>query len=320
MAFLGDPNNSNPGQGVQRRAQQFYQERETSPNGNPGTANNTSFNQQYKPGQSPSPGGGPNTAISDYAIRNGGQQPFLSRYVAPQLDMAGNPVQRDQGGYAYNLPNAAGPYPEFAQNYGRMPQFNSPFNPNSQMARMQAAFQQFRNRGNTRPGQGGGMPQGGHSGGYATPLGSSYEDYQRNWRRADRDPNMMGDMSMQPGRDTPYSREQWEERRRAHQQLGENNEYAVHRANAQMNNPGAYGEPNRAELDRMFSQLFGQAQAPNFQGPGAGMNPFNSGMGPQPPRPNSFKPGQYSKPPAFMPNPNPDGNINPPPMFAPGGV
>lgn len=107
--------------GPQSQAQNDLQSRTTTANGNPGGANNTSFVR-------PDMGGyyGGNGGMSDYAIRNGGQRPDLARYVAPQLDANGNPVRRDQGGYAYNLPNAAGPYPEFA-NFGLAPNMQSAF-------------------------------------------------------------------------------------------------------------------------------------------------------------------------------------------------
>ena len=113
--------------GPQERAQANYQASNTANNGNPGGASNTSF------------AGGGNPArpqFSDYALRNGGQRPELSRYVAPQLDEFGNPVARDRGGYSYNLPNSAGPYPEY-NNFGNyaVPDMTSKFDPFAQRVR-----------------------------------------------------------------------------------------------------------------------------------------------------------------------------------------
>jgi hypothetical protein len=110
MASIGSNGKVNWGayRGPQEQAQQNVHSRMSPNNGNPGGAHNTSFAPHLTNPEGRSGAMAP--MFSDYAIRNGGQRPELARYVAPQLDAAGNPVRRDQGGYAYNLPNAAGPF------------------------------------------------------------------------------------------------------------------------------------------------------------------------------------------------------------------
>jgi hypothetical protein len=110
--------------GPQRTAQGTFNSMARPNNGNPGGVNNTSFGDAYINPEGRSGAMAP--TFSDYAIRNGGQRPELARYVAPQLDGNGNPVRRDQGGYAYNLPNAAGPFPGY-NNFGQGPRYQSPF-------------------------------------------------------------------------------------------------------------------------------------------------------------------------------------------------
>lgn len=45
----------------------------------------------------------------------GGQNANLGRYAPPMFDMSGRSINQGQGGYAYNLPNAYGPFPMFSQ-------------------------------------------------------------------------------------------------------------------------------------------------------------------------------------------------------------
>lgn len=121
MALYGqyEPNFRGP----QGAAQERFHRLRNPNNGNPGGANNVSPSPSSN---NEAPSLNPQSLVSDYAIRHGGQRPELARYVAPQLDAAGNPVPRDIGGYAYNLPNAAG-------NGGINPMFYRPmqsvFNP-----------------------------------------------------------------------------------------------------------------------------------------------------------------------------------------------
>jgi hypothetical protein len=54
----------------------------------------------------------------------GGQNANLGRYAPPMFDMSGRSINQGQGGYAYNLPNAYGPFPMFSQ-FGMGQGFNT---------------------------------------------------------------------------------------------------------------------------------------------------------------------------------------------------
>ncbi len=101
-----DPSVGGPYRGPQQAAQ----------GAQPYTVNNGNPNSIYNQGRDASPASRqvPQTPmLPNWARRNDtvdylGQNPNLGRYVAPQVDQNGNPVARDQGPYASNLPNSYG--------------------------------------------------------------------------------------------------------------------------------------------------------------------------------------------------------------------
>jgi hypothetical protein len=141
MAIYGQFNNY---RGPQQDAQAEYAQVHIANNGNPNGANNVSPTS-YKPGSGNAPAPiNPQSFMSDYAIRQGGQRPELARYVAPQLDPMGNPVPRDMGGYSYNAPNSFG---NGGVNARFRPFGRSQFNPNSQQpGGLQGIMAQIRQR------------------------------------------------------------------------------------------------------------------------------------------------------------------------------
>lgn len=257
MAIYGQFNNY---RGPQQDAQAEYAQVHIANNGNPNGANNTAPTS-HKPGQGNAPAPlNPQSFMSDYAIRQGGQRPELARYVAPQLDLAGNPVERDRGGYSYNAPNSFG---NGGVNARFRPFGRSHFNPFSQQpggGGMQGIMAQIRQRLQQEPT---GMPRFGNQprGGMPLSPGSG---------------NNMGIMPVDPRMPDGSS---WNDIPRE-EQLRRNEEYWQSRG----------GRPQDP-----FAALFGgQPQS----GPGT-MQPFNSGYGPPapvPPIPAQFKPGQFGPP------------------------
>lgn len=275
MAIYGQFNNRGPQVGAQER----YAARFSANNGDPGGANNVSPTA-YKPGMpasspsQPQAPTNPQTFMSDYAIRQGGQRPELARYVAPQLDVTGNPVGRDVGGYSYNVPNSFGHGGLNRQYPGHGGSVFNPYNQPRQrggggmqdiLARIRGRLQQ-EPTGMPRtqqPGANDNMGVMGGGAGYWGP-GGLHEDQQR--------------------RANDYARQQ------------------------QLNNPDVFGQ---ADYAAMFAQMSGQMPQ---GGPGtmqpfnSGMGPqapgpFNSGYGPQAPQPTSFKPGMPAPVPAQVNRP-----------------
>lgn len=96
----------------------------------PQTGFNTSINVPLPQTTPTHRSGIPATNLQSGPVDFGGQHASLGRYRPPMFDLQGNPDPRDIGGYAYNLPNAYGPFP-LAQHRGRfLAQDIAPAGPN----------------------------------------------------------------------------------------------------------------------------------------------------------------------------------------------